>query len=407
MKKILILGAGDYQIPLIERAAKSCEVYVAAPVISERIMNMAEGTLLVDVREKERILDFAREVGVDGVITDQTDIPVRTVAYIAEKMGLPGIGYETGCLFTDKSLMRKKLVEIGVPVLPNKKVFSADEAVDFFKSLGGDVILKPIDTQGSRGIYACCSEEEIRRCFPLASEWSSDKSVIVEKLATGREFFAEGLAFDGGFENLIIGDTIYFSEDGVFAAKERLVPTSADDSLRDKVAELNRRIIEGFGLRQGLTHSEYIMDGEEVYLMETAARGGGVFISSDLISLSTGLDVEEFLLNIATGRQESMPELGHDLCSCGYMAFYVPAGTVRRVSGIEEVRALPYTHRDQLDNLKVGMTVGGGHLDKTTRIALIVSAKDRAQLKERMDGIRRVLHAEVETEDGVRDLIWE
>lgn len=83
------------------------------------------------------------------------------------------------------------------------------------------------------------------------------------------------------------------------------------------------------------------MDGDQVYLMETAARGGGVYISSDLIHLSTGLCTEDFLLDIAEGIRTDLPELLPQQRVCGYMAFFIPAGTVKSVRGVARVQALP------------------------------------------------------------------
>ena len=114
-KKLLVIGAGDFQLPLVQKASETCDVFLAAPVISEAFYPYIKGRLLKDVRDEEAILTFAKDQGIDGVITDQTDIAVRSVAYVSEKMGLPGIGCETGILFTDKSLMRARLAELGIP----------------------------------------------------------------------------------------------------------------------------------------------------------------------------------------------------------------------------------------------------------------------------------------------------
>lgn len=407
MKKVLIVGAGDYQLPLIQKAAESYEVLLAAPVIGEAILPYVSKTLRTDVREKETILDFARQERIDGVTTDQTDIAVRTVAYVAEQLGLPGIGYETGCLFTDKALMRKRLGELGIPQLPNRTASSLEAALEAYRALGDAVIIKPPDTQGSRGVQACYSETDVREKYAEAVRWSSDGSIIVEKKATGREFVVEGIALDYQVQNLICGDTLYFALEDAFAAKNRIFPTTADDALRQKVCDLNTRIITGFGLKQGITHSEYIMEGDEVYLLETAARGGGVFISSDLISLSTGLCTEEFLLNIATGQQKTMPRILPQQCCCGYMAFFVPKGRIRSVRGVEAVQALPYVHRNLLGELQEGLQCDSAPTDKTSRLSIIVSGETHAALEQHMETIRSLLQVEVETEHGIQGLIWE
>ena len=130
MKNILIIGAGDFQLPLVQRASQDYNVLLAAPVISDMFRPYISDSLLIDVRNKEAILAYARANDICGVITDQTDIAVRSVAYVAENMGLPGIGYETGCLFTDKSRMRARMQQLGIKLLPNRTVSSLEEALD-------------------------------------------------------------------------------------------------------------------------------------------------------------------------------------------------------------------------------------------------------------------------------------
>lgn len=447
-KKLLVIGAGDFQLPLVQKASETCDVLLAAPVISGAFEPYITDSLIKDVRDEEAILAFAKEHGIDGVITDQTDIAVRSVAYVAEKMGLPGIGCETGILFTDKSLMRARLAELGIPQLKNRTVSSVEEAVGFYRELclerqesrarseaaltpedtnnTGDntgnaakaeaaaavppvkVIIKPLDTQGSRGVQVCAGEQEIRDKYDEASRWSSSREVIVEQFATGREFVVESLVLDYEYRTLCIGDTLYFDIPDAFAAKSRIFPTTADDALRRKVLELDEKIIRGFGLRQGITHSEYIMEGDDVYLIETAARGGGVFISSDLIHLSSGLETERFLVNIALGQQKEMPVIQPQLQYCGYMAFYLPVGRVIRADGIEKVCAFPFVHRNQLSKLHAGIENHEGATDKTSRLAVIVSGKTRDELEANMQAVRNTLQIEIQSPDGtVSGPIWE
>lgn len=407
MENILIIGAGDFQLPLVQRAACSYNVLLAAPVISDAFKPFITDSLIIDVRDEEGILSYAREHSICGVITDQTDIAVRSVAYVAENLDLPGIGYETGRLFTDKSLMRERMAELGIKLLPNRTVASLEQALAYYEEIGGDVIIKPLDTQGSRGVQICRCADDMRSKYHEAARWSTDHSVIVERYATGREFVVEGLAVDHKFVNLCIGDTLYFDLPDAFAAKSRIFPTTADDGLAQRVLDLNTKIITGFGLKQGITHSEFIMEGDDIYLIETAARGGGVFISSDLIHLSCGLDTEGFLLDIASGKQNGLPEILPQQCVCGYLAFYIPVGKVISVRGVREVQALPFVHRNQLDKLKEGIENKEGHTDKTSRIALIVSAPDRDIFTQRAAQIREMLQVETETAEGIKPLIWE
>jgi len=403
MKNLMIIGAGDFQLPLIQEAAKNCKVFLVAPSIDERLLPFIEQICLTDVRDLDKVLNFAKDVKIDGVITDQTDIAVQTVAYVAEQLGLPGIGFETGQLFTNKALMRKKLSELGIPQLPNRAVFSLAAAKKYYTEIGGEVIIKPLDCQGSRGVQVCRSLKELEQKYKESERCSSNRGVIIERRAKGREFFVEGISFANEYKSLICGDTLYFDIPDAFAAKSRIVPSEADSELFNRVCDLDKKIITGFGLKQGISHSEYVMDGDNIYLIETAARGGGVFISSDLIYLSTGLHTEQFLINIALGEQDKIPQIQPQKCYCGYIACYLPIGCVEEISGIEEIKALPYVHRNQLDKLKVGTKCEDGPKDKTSRIAMIVSGSTRAELMDHIAYIRTTLKVRSSTGLG---LIW-
>lgn len=406
MKKIMILGAGVYQLPILQKAAEMCEVILVAPVVSQDFKEYADKIYDLDLRRQDEILEIAQKEKIDGIITDQTDIPVRTMAYVADNMGLPGIGYDTACLFTDKGKMRQKLEELGIPVLPNKTIQSLEEAVRFFESLEGAAIIKPADNQGSRGVYKISSRMELEKYFASSKSESSTGQVVIEKYAEGREFVVEAMSLNYEYQKLILGDTIYFDIENAFAAKKRIFPSNASEEICKKVSLLNEKIIKGFGLKQGISHSEYVMDGDEVYLIETAARGGGVFISSDLIHLGTGLNTEEFLIGIALGELSAMPEVQKDQCHCGYMAFYLPQGTVKSIQGIESIKNYDFVHRNILYTIHTGMQIGTIE-DKTSRFSIIVSGKSAEELEEHMEQIRKTLLIEVDTEEGVKYPIWE
>ena len=126
-------------------------------------------------------------------------------------------------------------------------VSSRDEATAFFRQLCSErqkgtaaadrsgipgngpvkVIIKPLDTQGSRGVQVCGSEQEILDKYYEAARWSSNHQVIVEQFATGREFVVESLVLNGQYHTLCIGDTLYFDIPDAFAAKSRIFPTTA------------------------------------------------------------------------------------------------------------------------------------------------------------------------------------
>ena len=116
---ILILGAGIMQIPAIRTARqKGWKVYVADVNKEAPGRKYADEFLNIDIKDKPSILEAAERIksstGLDGVFTAGTDFST-TVAWVAEKLRLPGIPYSVSVAATDKSLMREIFRKKGVP----------------------------------------------------------------------------------------------------------------------------------------------------------------------------------------------------------------------------------------------------------------------------------------------------
>lgn len=405
---VLILGANTLQLPLINKANEmGYQTLVVSPVKTEPGHVVGTFSEICDVVDENGVLELAQKYDICGIITDQTDLPVRTMAYVANKMGLPGNDYEVARIFTDKYLMREKCREIGIRTVEYQLCHTIEEAERFFDSIHKDVILKPVDNQGSKGVSKVTSIDELRKKFDEAIAYSRSGAVLAEEYIVGREFVVEGICLNYEYRNLCCGDTEYFDLPDVFSASKREFPTTAPRELAEKVLATNEKIGKGFGLKQGITHAEYIMDGDDVILLEIAARGGGVFISSDLISIQTGLETERFLIDMCTGKIDAFPEFSARNRSCCYISFFLPPGKVVELSGFDEVASLPYTHHNNFETLSLGKTIRK-NMDKTSRYFVILEAKDHAELMQRRESIRHCLKVSVIGEDGqIRGIIWE
>lgn len=405
---ILILGANTLQLPIINRAKElGYSTLVVSPVNTEPGHSIASYSEICDVVDEKGVLEIAKKYDICGIITDQTDLPVRTMAYVANNMGLPGNDYSVARIFTDKYLMREKCKEIGVKTVNYKMCNTVEEAESFYLNTTRDVILKPVDNQGSKGVYKVSSIPELKEKFPEAIAYSRTGNVLVEEFIVGREFLVEGIAVNYEYKNLCCGDTDYFNIPDVFSATKREFPSTADAKIVKKVLDTNEKIAKGFGFKQGITHGEYILDGDDVILIEIAGRGGGVFISSDLIHLQTGLDTEEFLIGVATGKVNKIPDISLKNKSCCYVSFFLQKGKVIEIQGIQEVEKLPYTYHNNFETLKIGKRIKT-NADKTGRYFVILEAIDHNQLMERIDYIKSVLKVKIENDNGIIDgIIWE
>lgn len=407
MKKIMILGAGQYQMPIINRAKEfGLHTVVISPEGDYPGFEIADSYYYVDVKDMERILEIAREERIDGVTTDQTDIAVRTEAYVSEKLGLPGISYESSRIFTDKSLMRDKCMELGIPTIRYKATDNLEDVKTFFREINGNAILKPVDNQGSRGVYKIESLDDIERIYYEALKYSKTKRVIIEEFIEGQEYEVDSIVYDYNEQTLIYGDVIPFDIPGVFAAKIRMYPSASDDDLVNRLLKYNSDVVTGFGLKQGLTHSEYIVDKNgQPFLLESAARGGGGFISSHIVKLRTGIDTATFLIKLALGEIKEAPIVQSKPNVTCYVSFFLPEGTVVSLDGLEEIKNLPYLYAHSLDDIEIGKKTGP-FSDKTHRYVNVLSAENREELNRRIDHFRQTLNVQVQTKTGLEGPVW-
>ncbi|MCQ2385900.1 MAG: lactate dehydrogenase, partial [Clostridia bacterium] len=114
-KKIMILGASILQLPAIQKAK---EMGIQAVVVD---MNPDAVGFSEDGIEKEiistidipAVVEAAKRHHIDGVMTLASDMPMRTVAAVAQAMGLLGVTDDTALKATNKAVMRQALAACG------------------------------------------------------------------------------------------------------------------------------------------------------------------------------------------------------------------------------------------------------------------------------------------------------
>ncbi len=410
MKTVLILGAAACQLPIIRRCrAMGLRVLAASMPGPYPGFREADRAVPIDLRNRDALLQVARDERIDAVLTDQTDIPVATAAWIAGQLGLPGIGYDVALRFTNKRLMREACAALGVPVPRSRGVRTSAELEAWADQIGLPLMLKPADSQGSRGVQCIRRRDQLAAGLAEAIRHSATQEAVAEEFFVGREVVVQGFAGGGRFTNLVMGDRRYFGLPDRFIPQATLFPTNLPAALRDRIFDINRTLVTGFGLPFGITHSEYLVQPAtgEIRLVEVAARGGGVFISSDLVPLSCGIDVNELLIRNALGERLGVDAAAPRPAAAGYVCFTLPEGTVTEAPNAAEVAARPGVHRVHLDDLPVGRAIGGMN-DKTMRLGpILIKASDRSGLDAVHQDVRRTLRVTVQTADGQRGPVWD
>lgn len=302
-------------------------------------LKIADHAAVVDANDLEGVLTVARKHRVDGVISEQTDVAVATAAYVAEKLSLPGIGYDVGCAATNKWLMREKCRKAGIPGPAYRRVRAVKEAVAAAREIGLPIVIKPVDAQASRGVAKIWNISEIPEWFCKAKSYSREGSVLIEEMMAGPECSAE--SFIIGDRVIVLGICDKAKAPPPYGFDVRLLyPADASAEIIHEIKVLNEKIIKAIGITVGITHAEYILTPHGVRLLEIAARGCGTRVATDLIPAMTGIDVIKARIRQALGKDAGFDEPTFQ--KSGMLEFLMlPKGRIRKIEGLDEARKLP------------------------------------------------------------------
>ena len=108
MKKLLILGAGIYQVPLINTAKRMGIHTIAASIPGNYPgFDIADEVCYENTVDYEAILKVARDKNVDGIVTAGTDVAVITIGKVCDALGLKGLSAEAAEIAASKILMKR------------------------------------------------------------------------------------------------------------------------------------------------------------------------------------------------------------------------------------------------------------------------------------------------------------
>ena len=345
MKKIMILGASELQVPAIREAQKLGLLPVvvdmnpnAVGFREENIVKVIESTI-----DKESVLRAAKDYQIDGIITLASDYPMRTVAYVADQMGLIGESETTARVTTDKGDMRKAL-QRGKVKIPDFHIVKDEE--DFYrccqKCVGLDkkFILKPADNSGSRGIVELDDFQEkkiLRESYAYSRKNSRNGVVILEEKMEGLEVSVETISYKGECRIIQITDKLTTGAPN-FVEMGHSQPSLLSLEMRRNIEETAIQANAALGIKCGPSHTEIIVTNEGAKVVEVGARLGGDCITTHLVPLSTGVNLVKAIIKIALGDKV---DLEAKFCRGAAIRFFPSKnGVLESVSGLEEVRKM-------------------------------------------------------------------
>lgn len=333
-KKILLLGGSAQQVIVIETAKKMGYYTVLCDFLPDNPgQYVADKFYLVSTTDKEAVLDVAKKENVNGVLAYASDPAAPTVAYVAEKLGLPGNPYRSVDILCSKDKFRAFLAEHGF-CTPKAKGYTSieDAAADIqagvFKL---PVIVKPVDSSGSKGVGQISDLTQLNEKLTYAMSFSRGKRLIVEEYVEmlGYQIAGDGLSIDG---KLVFR---YFANDhfnpkcvNPFVPISASFPYNMPNEVHEKVHATIQRLLTALNMGTCTYNFDMRIDKDyNVYLMEVAPRDGGNYIP-DVIRYATGVDLVECSVKAAMGEKIELPE---KIEPNGYWAYYAVHSIVKGV----------------------------------------------------------------------------
>lgn len=302
MKKIMILGAGVYQVPLIKRA-KEMGLYTVVVSIPGPYPGFAFADEVVyeNTVDASAILNIALKMKIDGICTTGTDVAVITIGTVCDALGLKGVSEAGARIACDKSLMKKAYLAQGVRTAPCRYVpvdLPEDQLPALCQELGYPVIFKAIDSSGSRGITKVSSPADISRALAAVRAVTRHQEYLIERYLVGDEFGAQAFVQNGKLEFVLPhGDYVFQGDTGVPIG--HYAPYDLPE-LEQEIYDQTQRAVTAMQLDNCAINADFILCDGKVYVLELGARGGATCLV-ELVGLYYGYDYYEKMLRVALG----------------------------------------------------------------------------------------------------------
>ena len=341
MTKILILAGGHDQGAFIEELRCYIDdLYVIVLDMNPNVLaaKLADKFLPVSTMDLEAVRKVAIDEKVDYIMTACGDQPILTMGILSEDLGLPCYLTKQQVLnLTNKKNMKRMMVENGIPTAKYKSFTSKDEIDD--SGLEYPLIVKPADSNGSKGVRKIYTKEELRTNIGDAFKYSLTDTIILEEFNEGEEISCDFYILDGiAYEIQKVQSNKFKANENVTAIiYQSIIPAPfLTENARQQLNEIAQKIVKPFGLDNTPLHLQAIVNGDRVRVLEFSARigGGAKYLT---IQNSTGFNMLHACMLSMLGEKPEIPIVEHRNKCYSRCHFYTTGGVFKSIQGLEEL----------------------------------------------------------------------
>jgi predicted ATP-grasp superfamily ATP-dependent carboligase len=299
--KILVLGIGNAQADLIKILGKDHEIHAVSYLSEGTGRQFVDTFEKIDIKNEQSVYEYAKLNDIDVVYSVGSDLGMVTAAVVSDKLKLPSlITPEIAHVCHNKGLLRSWLSTLNWNV-EFKIIESTIDLIEFTYPF----ILKPVDSQGQRGVFLIKNKREFLEKFETSLAYSKSKHVIIEEYIEGPEISVNAYVVDGEIRISFISDRIVWSEfSGGIIHKHRFPSQFTTDESKIRIQRLMVEVIEQIGIKNGPVYFQIKLNKDnQPKLIEVTPRLDGCHLWR-LIKHATGVDLLAITVNHLMGNIE-------------------------------------------------------------------------------------------------------
>jgi len=393
-----MLGGSVFQVPSIITAKEAGLYVITCDYLPDNPGHKyADEYHNVSTTDKDAVLDLAHKLKIDGIVCYASDPSAPTAAYVAEKMGLPGNPYKSVNILANKDLFRAFLAENNFKVPKAKGYSSLQVALNELNTFKMPVMVKPVDSCGSKGVSKIDSKDQLTKAVEDALIYSRCKRFIIEEYVekNGYQIAGDGFSVDGKLVFRCFANE-HFEANGVnpYVPIGESWPYIMPQRIHNKVHEEIQRALTLLGMKTGAYNFDIrIDDNEDVYLMEIGPRNGGNLIPQ-VTRYATGVDMVKCTIMAALGEDCSSLKMEpvQGFWSC-YMIHSLKAGILKGVTIDSEFRKRNIVELDILP--KPGDYIPAFTGGNGTFGTMILKFSSQEEMLDKMDNMGRWVKVEL------------
>ena len=276
--RIMVLAGGNDQAALIK------ELRHQIPGVFIILIDMLKEVVAAPYADKQYVISTmdlpavekcAREENVDYIMTACGDQPLLTMAVVSEKLGLPCYLSKTQVLnLTNKMYMKRLMVENGIPTSRFRTFSDLREVSD--TGLEYPLIVKPVDSNGSKGVRKVMNLAELKEYSEAAFKFSLSHTIIVEEFVEGVEVSLDYYISGGRVVRMMSSKlNKYKVDDATQVIYQSVIPSGISAEAQNKLDQIAGLIGKGYGVTNSPLLIQAMVNGDDVKVIEFSARLGG------------------------------------------------------------------------------------------------------------------------------------